>query len=161
MTVHGAHEGMSEGQKNSDETPQVIKDGVLILDPDELNLKVINQILVEDYEVHLASSVREALRVVDNYSIKVIVAEQSLPRMTAIEFFDELEETGNYSTRIVMTDFKGHALASKALEQQKIFFILIKPVDVMRLKQRIPAAIEDFEKRGGKPHVKRNLDDLL
>lgn len=139
----------------------MIKDGVLILDPDKLNLKVIKQILVEDYEVYLAASVREAFRVVDNYPIKVIVAEQSLARMTAVEFFEELEETGNYSTRIVMTDFKGHAVASKALEQKKIFFILIKPVDVLRLKQRIPAAIEDFEKRGGKPHVKRNLGDLL
>ena len=152
---------MSEEEKNFDETSEVIKDGVLILDPDKLNLKVIKQILVEDYEVYLAASVREAFRVVDNYPIKVIVAEQSLARMTAVEFFEELEETGNYSTRIVMTDFKGHAVASKALEQKKIFFILIKPVDVLRLKQRIPAAIEDFEKRGGKPHVKRNLDDLL
>jgi DNA-binding NtrC family response regulator len=152
---------MSEEEKDSDEPSKAIKDGVLILDPDKLNLKVIKQILVEDYEVYLAASVREAFRVVDNYPIKVIVAEQSLARMTAVEFFEELEETGNYSTRIVMTDFKGHAVASKALEQKKIFFILIKPVDVLRLKQRIPAAIEDFEKRGGKPHVKRNLDDLL
>jgi len=152
---------MSEEQNNSDEDPEVIKDRLLILDPDELNLRVIKQILCEDYEVHIAASVREAFRVVDNYPIKVIVAEQSLARMTAIEFFEELEETGNYATRIVMTDFKGHALASKALEQKKIFFILIKPVDVVRLKKRIPAAVEDFENRGGKPHVKRNLDNLL
>jgi len=151
---------MSDEEESSADLKAGIKDGILILDPDELNLKVINQILAEDYQVYLASSVREAFRVVDNYPIKVIVAEQSLARMTALEFFEELEETGNYSTRIVMTDFKGHALASKALEQQEIFFILIKPVDVMRLKQRIPAAIADFEGRDGKPYLKRNLDDL-
>ena len=152
---------MSEETKSADTSDEVIKDGVLILDPDELNLKVIKQVLDEEYEVYLAASVREAFRIVDSAPIKVIVAEQSLARMTALDFFEELEETGNHSTRIVMTDFKGHALASKALDAKKIFFILIKPVDVIRLKQRIPEAIKDFESRGGKPYSKRNLDDLF
>lgn len=152
---------MSEETKSADTSDEVIKDGVLILDPDELNLKVIKQVLDEEYEVYLAASVREAFRIVDSAPIKVIVAEQSLARMTALDFFEELEETGNHSTRIVMTDFKGHALASKALDAKKIFFILIKPVDVIRLKQRIPEAIQDFESRGGKPYTKRNLDDLF
>ena len=152
---------MSEDSENSDGASKAIKDGVLILDPDELNLKVINQVLVEDYDVYLASSVREAFKIVDSAPIKVIVAEQSLARMTALDFFEELEETGNHSTRIVMTDFSGHALASEALDAQKIFFILIKPVDVVRLKQRIPAAIQDFEARGGKPIAKRRRDDTF
>ena len=152
---------MSEEPENSSESPKEIKDGVLILDPDEMNLRVINQVLGDDYEVYLASSVREAFRIVDSATIKVIVAEQSLARMTALDFFDELEETGNHSTRIVMTDFKGHALASKALDAQKIFFILIKPVDVIRLRDRIPHAIKDFDARGGKPRLRRKLDDLF
>ena len=152
---------MSEDSENSDGASKAIKDGVLILDPDELNLKVINQVLVEDYDVYLASSVREALKLsADSAPISVIVAEQSLAGMTALDFFEELEETGNHSTRIVATDFSGHALASEALDAQKIFFILIKPVDVVRLKQRIPAAIQDFEARG-KPIAKRRRDDTF
>ena len=69
---------MSEDSENSDGASKAIKDGVLILDPDELNLKVINQVLEEDYDVYLASSVREAFKIVDSAPIKVIVAEQSL-----------------------------------------------------------------------------------
>lgn len=152
---------MSEEEKTQKEPVAAPRQSILIVDEDELNLKVIAQVLGEEYDVFLANGARQAFKVIDSENIKVIVAEHNLSRMTALEFFEELEQTGNYATRIVMTDFAGHAAASQALDEQKVFFVLIKPVDVIRLKHEIPEAIEDYVRRGGRSLRKRSLDDLV
>ena len=124
---------------------------VLVIDQDEVNLRVIKQVLGDLYEVITAKNARDAFRIVDDYPIKVIIADHDLPRMTGIRFFEELELTGNHSTRIIMTDFEHHREVEGALDKHQIFFILIKPVDVIRLKREVNNAVGDYDDRGGRP----------
>ena len=129
---------------------------VLVIDPDELNLKVIKQVLSDLYEVAVATNARDAFRIVDDNPIKVIIADHDLPRMTGVRFFEELEQTGNHSTRIIMTTFEHHREVEGALDLHQIFFILIKPVDVIRLKREVNNAVADYEERGGRPRNRKS-----
>ncbi|MEC9466305.1 MAG: response regulator [Myxococcota bacterium] len=123
---------------------------VLVIDSDELNLRVIKQVLSDLYEVAVATNPRDAFRIVDSYPIKVVITDQDLPRMTGVRFCEELEQTGNHSTRIIMTTFEHHREVEKALDLHQIFHILIKPVDVIRLKRGVNNAVADYEQRQGK-----------
>jgi len=124
---------------------------VLVLDQDDLNLKVIKQVLGDVHEVITTRSVRDAFRIVDSHPIKVIISAHELARMTGLKFFEELEQTGNHATRIIMTTFEHHRHVERALDEHQIFFILIKPVDVIRLKREVEHAVADYDQRGGRP----------
>ena len=132
---------------------------VLVIDQDEVNLKVIKQVLGDLYEVATATNARDAFRIVDGCPIKVIIADHDLPRMTGVRFFEELEQTGNHSTRIIMTDFEHHREVEGALDKHQIFFILIKPVDVIRLKREVNNAVGDYDERGGRPRGRSYRSD--
>ena len=148
-------------QKPSEELEATREPTILVLDQDEVNLKVIKQVLSDLYEVETTQSVRDAFRIVDNYPIKVIISNHELSRMTGVKFFEELEQTGNHSTRIIMTTFEHHRNVERALDDHQIFFILIKPVDVIRLKREVSNAVADYDQRGGRPRAKvyRSVED--
>ena len=129
---------------------------VLVIDEDELNLRVIKQVLSDLYEVVVATNPRDAFRIIDTQPIKVIITDQDLPRMTGVRFCEELEQTGNHSTRIIMTKFEHHREVEKALDLHQIFYILIKPVDVVRLKRGVNNAMADYEERGGRPRNRKS-----
>ena len=85
-------ESSDEGSLELPQEPKL--PDVLIIDQDEVNLMVIKQVLSDLYEVATATNARDAFRIVDEGSIKVIIADHELPRMTGLRFFEELEQNG-------------------------------------------------------------------
>ena len=59
---------------------------VLVLDDEKDNLDVIYRSLHKDFQVHLASSGSEALRLLSRIPISVIISDQRMPEMAGVEF---------------------------------------------------------------------------
>ena len=62
---------------------------VVIIDDDEMNLRVMNQILSAEYTTKTFDSPGDALAYCEAESdrVGVILADQSMPRITGLEFF--------------------------------------------------------------------------
>ena len=122
---------------------------VVIIDDDEMNLRVMDQILSAEYTTKTFDSPGDALAYCESDSDKVgvILADQSMPRMTGLEFFAELNLVECPASRLIMTGLHEHREVSDAMERREIFFYLIKPVDVERLLREMSNAMDDFFRR--------------
>jgi len=122
---------------------------VVIVDDDSMNLRVMNQILSAEYKTETFEFPGEALSFCEKErdNIGVILADQSMPRMTGLEFFQELNLVDCPASRLIMTGLHEHREVSDAMERREIFFYLIKPVDVERLLREMSNAMDDFFRR--------------
>ena len=65
---------------------------ILYLDDQVQNLTVLAAALEDDYEVHVATSAWEAMKILQRQDIQVVIADQRMPYVTGIEFLGQVLE---------------------------------------------------------------------
>lgn len=103
--------------------------GVLLVDDEELNLRVLRGFLDDRWTVHEASSGAEALEIAGRVPLDVVVADQRMPGMTGVELLEELRRRRPDVAGVVLTAFADmHALES-AINRASVFRFMRKPWD--------------------------------
>ncbi len=103
--------------------------GVLLVDDEELNLRVLRGFLDDRWTVHEAASGAEALEIAARVPLDVVVADQRMPGMTGVELLEELRRRRPDIAGVVLTAFADmHALES-AINRASVFRFMRKPWD--------------------------------
>ena len=116
---------------------------ILIVDDTRLNIKIVTDILAEDYKILCATSGREALDIVKSNSIDLILLDIVMPGMDGYEVCKRLkndQQSRNIPLIFIsaMTDMKDEA---KGLEMGAIDYIS-KPFSAPILKARVKNHLE-------------------
>jgi signal transduction histidine kinase len=101
--------------------------GVLIVDDDAPNLAVLAAVLDMDYQVYSAESAEEALHIVENTPVDVIITDQRMPEMTGVELLERVRETRPDVAGIVLTGFTDSPAIMSAINKAQVFRFLTKP----------------------------------
>ena len=120
-----------------------IMQNILIVDDTRLNIKIVTDILAEDYKILCATSGREALDIVKSNSIDLILLDIVMPGMDGYEVCKRLkndQQSRNIPLIFIsaMTDMKDEA---KGLEMGAIDYIS-KPFSAPILKARVKNHLE-------------------
>ena len=121
------------------------KNTVLIVDDVEMNVKIIEEILKDDYQVLSASDGKKALEILGNVAQlpKLILLDTYMPEMTGMEMFEAMK-TDEKLKRIPVifisaeVDFESKLLAAGAVD------FIMKPFLPEILKIRVQNQIERF-----------------
>lgn len=116
---------------------------VLVVDDDEDILEVLGDSFTgEGYEVHLASTLREARTLLARHEMHVIVCDQNLPDGNGVDFLAELPGTGVDAVPILITGYADLTVALDAINRGKVYKFVDKPLDLPLLKQIVRRAAE-------------------
>ncbi len=78
---------------------------VLYLDDEADNLAAFNSSFRRIFDVSIANSVIEAAEILKNNFIEVIIADQRMPDMTGVDFFESIIKQYPNAIRILLTGY--------------------------------------------------------
>jgi two-component system response regulator HupR/HoxA len=120
---------------------------LLLIDDELANLQKLQRTFVEQYHVHLAQTGEEALEILRDHEMDVVITDQKMPNMTGIEFLDAARKRQPDMVRIILT---GHAEVQDliaAINAAKVDKYITKPWAPEDLRIAVREALEKRELR--------------
>jgi response regulator RpfG family c-di-GMP phosphodiesterase len=116
------------------------KISILYVDDEENNLFSFKATFRLKYQVFTAISGADAIDIVKNNPIHIIITDQRMPEMTGVEFLEEIIKINAAPMRILLTGYTDMAAVVDAVNKGKIFHYLNKPWIEEELVQTIQRA---------------------
>lgn len=137
-----------------------MKKTLLIVD-DEINIRKFIKMSYasKGYDVYVAGSAEEALKVLENHSITILVTDMRLPKMTGLELISNVKTMPNSPYMVMMTAFGDVDLAVDVMKAGAYDF-LTKPFkikDLEKITNRIFSLLDAID---GKDAFKAQLKKL-
>ena len=123
------------------------KISILYVDDEENNLFSFKATFRLKYKVFTAISGAEAIELVKNNPIDIIITDQRMPEMTGVEFLEEIIKIDAAPMRILLTGYADMAAVVDAVNKGKIFHYLNKPWSEKELDETIQRAYEVYTER--------------
>jgi putative two-component system response regulator len=118
---------------------------ILIID-DEIGILHSVQRILSDlgFEVILSTNPIEALAIIKEQGVAVVVSDYVMPEMTGIELFSELKATAPDIKRILLTGKGDMKTAISAINQCDVFRYISKPWNDKQLIEAVSDAINEY-----------------
>jgi response regulator RpfG family c-di-GMP phosphodiesterase len=110
---------------------------IIYVDDEELNLMTFSLLLEKDYEIFTAPGAKEALKIIDENSINIIISDQRMPGMKGSEFLEIINKKNPDSLRIIHSAYTYDELIQTAIKNKIAHYVLEKPLNVIELKNVI------------------------
>lgn len=125
-------------------------DTILIVDDEPQVLSSLLRCLRNErsYDIITVLSGEEALRVMRDRYINVVISDQSMPRIQGVDFLVLVKKYSPKTVRILLTGNPSLELALKAVNQGEVYRFLAKPWDDDELREVVSSAL-------GKRHAKQ------
>ncbi|MCC5938997.1 MAG: hybrid sensor histidine kinase/response regulator [Lunatimonas sp.] len=121
------------------------KINVLYIDDEDNNLSSFKASLRRDFKIYTASDAEEGLRVATEQEFEVVIADQRMPGMTGVEFFEKLVSVNPLPTRILLTGYSDIASVIDAINKGEVYRFIDKPWNLEQIKNAIINAAEIYE----------------
>jgi two-component system response regulator PhcR len=118
---------------------------VLYIDDEENNLHAFKAGFRRQYEIYTANSAAEGLKILENISVHVIIADQKMPQMTGVEFFKSIIETYPDPIRILLTGYTDIEALADAINHGDIYRYITKPWNDLELHNSIKNAYDAYK----------------
>ena len=120
---------------------------VLYVDDEENNLFSFKATFRIKYNVFTAISGEEALKVLAEKNVNVIITDQRMPEMTGVDFLEKVLTKYPDPMRILLTGYADMNAVVDAVNKGKIFHYLAKPWNEEELDKTIARAYDIFLER--------------
>lgn len=118
---------------------------LLIVDDETANIRLLERLFRDDYYCLTASSAEEAIKLLDQHDVAVIVTDQRMPQMTGIELLKRSADTRPHMVRILLTGYTDIEALVEAINCGLVYMYVNKPWNNEDLKLRIGRAVEHYE----------------
>ncbi len=120
----------------------MIKQGkVLFVDDEKRVLNSMRGLFRRDYELFLTTDGSEAIKLVAEHDIDVIVADQRMPGLTGVQVLGEIREVSPRTVRILLTGYADPEAIEGSINIGEVFRFLSKPCQPKLLKETLKLAI--------------------
>jgi len=123
------------------------KISVLYVDDEENNLISFKATFRLKYKIYTALGGMDAMQIVRQYPIDIIITDQRMPQMTGVEFLEEVINVNPDPMRILLTGYADMSAVVDAVNKGKIFHYLSKPWSEEELDETIQKAYEIYSER--------------
>ncbi len=133
------------------------KINVLYVDDEQNNLISFKATFRIKYNVHTAISGEDAVKILNNNPIDIIVTDQRMPNMTGVQFLESILEAHPEPMRILLTGYADLNAVIDAVNKGKIFHYLTKPWNEEELDITIKRAFEVYTLRKDEKELTEKL----
>ena len=131
---------------------------VLYVDDEEQNLTSFKATFRRHYKVFTALNGIDALRIVHQENIHVIITDQRMPEMTGVEFLKEVLKFNEESIRVLLTGYADIDALTSAINEGQIYQYLKKPWDENELHKIIQEGYQLYLKNKKNEELSEKLD---
>ena len=117
---------------------------LLIVDDEKEILKALRRLFRKEYKVFIANSGQEALEILREHRIPVIISDQGMPGLTGAELLSRVESEFPDATRLLVTGYADINAVIQAINEGRIFRYIAKPWDPEELLGIVSQAFERY-----------------
>ena len=100
---------------------------ILYVDDENTNLVVFEATFEDDFRIHIAHSAAEALQLIEELPIPVVIADQRMPDMTGVEMFSLIRRKHPHIQRVILSGYSESDSIIDAINQGQVFQFVRKP----------------------------------
>lgn len=118
---------------------------ILIVDDEPANLRLLERLFRHDYQIITASSGADALGLLGQHDVAVIISDQRMPGMTGIEFLKRAAQIRQHTVRIILTGYTDVNALVEAINSGVVYKYVPKPWVNEDLRQTVARALDYHE----------------
>ena len=118
---------------------------LLIVDDEQANIRLLERLFRQDYYCLTACSGEEAMEILDQHEVAVIITDQRMPRMTGVELLKRSAKRRPHMVRILLTGYTDLEALIEAVNCGLVYMYINKPWNNDDLKLRVSRAVEHYE----------------
>ena len=118
---------------------------ILYVDDEAHNLTSFVATFRKEYKIHTATNGNDALEIMRNNEIKLVITDQRMPEMTGIQLLEKLSPEFPDSIRMILTGFSDIEVIIEAINSGRVFRYITKPWDENELRMTIENARQLYE----------------
>jgi CheY-like chemotaxis protein len=127
--------------------PSVKLHSILVVDDEEPSLNALGRTFRDEYNVFSAASGEDALDILENEDITVIIADHRMPGMTGVEFLEKARQKSPDAIRIILTAHIGEELLMDAVNRVHAHGFVTKPWTPERIRDIVRRWITSVERQ--------------
>jgi putative two-component system response regulator len=128
-----------------DDDGKEMAEEILFVDDEEYILDIASQIFAEyGIKILTARNAQEALDVVRNHEIAVLVSDNHMPGMRGIDFLSRVKTISPDTVKILMTGFADLETALEAINRVEVFRFIVKPWENTQLIGLVEDALKRY-----------------
>jgi two-component system response regulator HupR/HoxA len=120
---------------------------ILVVDDEPANLQKLKRTLHGEFAVYEASGGEEALQILQNRPVAVIITDQRMPGMNGVELLRKAIEVCPDSVRIILTGYTEVEDLMDAINQGHVHRYITKPWEPFALREAVKRELEGWELR--------------
>lgn len=118
---------------------------LLIVDDEMANIRLLERLFRHDYSCLTASSAEEALELLDQHEVAVIITDQRMPSMTGVELLKRSAARRPHMVRILLTGYTDLEALIDAVNCGLVYMYVNKPWNNDDLKLRVSRAVQHYQ----------------
>ena len=134
---------------------------LLIVDDETPNLRLLERLFSHEYQCLTASSGPEAIRLLDQHDVAVLITDQRMPEMTGIDLLKRSAQLRPHMVRILLTGYTDVEALVEAINCGLVYMYVSKPWNNSDLKLKISRACEHYESNKSRNLLASANDRLL
>jgi DNA-binding NtrC family response regulator len=123
---------------------------ILVVDDEPNNLRVLERLFRYDYEVISAESGEEALHLLSEHNVALVITDQRMPNMTGVELLKRTSDIRPQMVRIILTGYTDVETLVEAINSGLVYKYVTKPWDNEELRLTVNRALEHYETNKGR-----------
>jgi putative two-component system response regulator len=118
---------------------------IMVVDDEPANLRLLERLFRRDYTVVAAGSGEEALRLLEQHDVALLVTDQRMPGMTGIELLKRTAPMRPHMVRIILTGYTDMEALVDAINCGQVYRYVTKPWNNEDLRLTAARALEHYE----------------
>jgi len=118
---------------------------IMVVDDEPANLRLLERLFRRDYHVLTATSGADALGLLEQHDVALLITDQRMPGMTGIELLKRTAEFRPHMVRIILTGYTDMGALVEAINCGQVYKYVTKPWSNDDLRQTVARAIEHYE----------------
>jgi response regulator RpfG family c-di-GMP phosphodiesterase len=128
---------------------------ILIVDDEPANLRLLERLFRRDYQVLAAPSGEEALRLLEQHDVALLITDQRMPGMTGIELLKRTADTRPHMVRMILTGYTDVGALVEAINCGQVYRYVTKPWDNDDLRLTVERALQHYETNKARHELER------
>lgn len=120
---------------------------ILYVDDDVNNLSVFKATFRKEYDIILATSPKEGMELLRQNEVHLVIADQRMPGITGVEFFEKILKEHPEPIRILLTGYSDIESVIGAINKGQVYRFITKPWNEGELRAAIENAFEMYDVR--------------
>ena len=118
---------------------------ILIVDDESANVRALERVFRNEYSVLTAESGAEALALLEQHDVALLISDQRMPGMTGIDLLQNTVQLRPHMVRILLTGYTDLGTLIEALNCGHVYRFVTKPWNNDDLRITVSRALQHFE----------------